>query len=91
MDVMIFGATCAPSISQYVKNVNVKNVNAIVSNHYVDDLLVSVDNSKVGHSTCKGHILHSHQGGLQYQKLDFQRSSSYGFNYSFSTKNWKMS
>ncbi|XP_075157943.1 uncharacterized protein LOC142231210 [Haematobia irritans] len=52
MDVMIFGATCAPSISQYIKNLNAdkfKNefplaAKSIKQNHYVDDLLDSVEN-----------------------------------------------
>lgn len=51
MDAMIFGATCAPSISQYVKNVNADKfkinfplaAKSIKQNHYVDDLLDSVD------------------------------------------------
>ncbi|XP_075162909.1 uncharacterized protein LOC142235544 [Haematobia irritans] len=50
MDVMIFGASCAPSISQFVKNFNADKfvekypiaVKAIKENHYVDDLLDSV-------------------------------------------------
>ncbi|XP_075163374.1 uncharacterized protein LOC142236009 [Haematobia irritans] len=51
MDVMIFGATCAPSISQYIKNLNATSYEqdfpiaskCIKENHYVDDLLISVD------------------------------------------------
>lgn len=51
MDVMIFGATCAPSISQFIKNLNAtkyendfpKAATSIKENHYVDDLLDSVD------------------------------------------------
>lgn len=51
MDVMIFGATCAPSISQYIKNINATQfanefpiaAKSIIENHYVDDLLDSVD------------------------------------------------
>ncbi|XP_075157949.1 uncharacterized protein LOC142231217 [Haematobia irritans] len=54
MDVMIFGAVCAPSISQYVKNLNAdkycekfpKAAKIIKENHYVDDLLYSVDTSQ---------------------------------------------
>ena len=45
MDVMIFGATCAPSISQYIKNINATQfendfpiaAKSIKENHYVDD------------------------------------------------------
>ncbi|XP_065092441.1 uncharacterized protein LOC135713285 [Ochlerotatus camptorhynchus] len=51
MDVATFGATCSPSLAQFVKNVNAKEfaetfpraVNAIIHNHYVDDFLDSVD------------------------------------------------
>ncbi|XP_059223223.1 uncharacterized protein LOC131997003 [Stomoxys calcitrans] len=51
MNVMIFGASCAPCISQFVKNLNANKyrnqfpaaANAIVHNHYVDDFLDSVD------------------------------------------------
>lgn len=54
MDVMIFGATCAPSISQYVKNHNAAQFKrqfptaskSIIENHYVDDLLDSVDTAQ---------------------------------------------
>lgn len=51
MNVMIFGASCAPCISQYIKNVNASKFEgqcpaaaaAIKDNHYVDDFLVSTD------------------------------------------------
>ncbi|XP_075162768.1 uncharacterized protein LOC142235399 [Haematobia irritans] len=51
MNVMIFGASCAPCISQYVKNKNAsKFINklpeassAVIENHYVDDFLYSTD------------------------------------------------
>lgn len=51
MNVMIFGASCAPCISQYVKNMNAEKfheqyplaTSAIKQNHYVDDYLDSVD------------------------------------------------
>ncbi|XP_075170474.1 uncharacterized protein LOC142242837 [Haematobia irritans] len=51
MKVMIFGASCAPCTSQYIKNLNAskfeskypKAVTAIVKNHYVDDFLASTD------------------------------------------------
>ncbi|XP_059218365.1 uncharacterized protein LOC131994991 isoform X1 [Stomoxys calcitrans] len=45
MQRLIFGATCSPTIAQYIKNVNAKNfieeapraVHGIVERHYVDD------------------------------------------------------
>lgn len=51
MNVMIFGASCAPCTSQFVKNVNADKyyrkypvaATAIRHNHYVDDFLDSVD------------------------------------------------
>lgn len=51
MTVMTFGATCSPYQSQYVKNYNAQTfigefpraVNSIIENHYVDDVLQSVD------------------------------------------------
>lgn len=51
MQVMTFGASCSPSSAQYVKNTHALNyakeypraVEAITKNHYVDDLLDSVD------------------------------------------------
>ncbi|XP_055591140.1 uncharacterized protein LOC129743191 [Uranotaenia lowii] len=50
-DVAIFGATCSPAHSQYVKNLNAaehadrypKAAAAIMDSHYVDDYLQSVD------------------------------------------------
>lgn len=54
MDVATFGAACSPCSSLYVKNVNAEEfrnqfpraVDAIVYNHYVDDLLDSCDNEE---------------------------------------------
>lgn len=51
MVVLPFGVSCAPSIAQYVKNTNAHHfendypaaVRAIVDQHYVDDMLVSVE------------------------------------------------
>lgn len=54
MNVMIFGAACAPSISQYIKNFNASKFKnefpeaavAIIRDHYVDDFLPSVDTAE---------------------------------------------
>ncbi|XP_055633238.1 uncharacterized protein LOC129773624 [Toxorhynchites rutilus septentrionalis] len=51
MDVAIFGSTCSPSSTQFVKNLNAREYaaeypeasQAIQENHYVDDYLDSVD------------------------------------------------
>ncbi|XP_062710230.1 uncharacterized protein LOC109425711 [Aedes albopictus] len=51
MDVATFGATCSPSLAQFVKNENAKQfaetspraAKAVTDNHYVDDFLDSVD------------------------------------------------
>lgn len=76
MMVMTFGATCSPFCAQYIKNQNAmtffenypRAVTSIIKNHYVDDLLDSVDNenealnlardvkmihSKAGFNICK--------------------------------------
>ncbi|XP_075163025.1 uncharacterized protein LOC142235646 [Haematobia irritans] len=51
MNVMTFGASCSPCISQYIKNVNAAKfeeklpqaASAVKENHYVDDFLYSTD------------------------------------------------
>ncbi|XP_055632493.1 uncharacterized protein LOC129772974 [Toxorhynchites rutilus septentrionalis] len=54
MKVMTFGACCSPATAQYVININAKRfehecpqaVNAIVKNHYVDDMLACVEKNE---------------------------------------------
>ncbi|XP_058827917.1 uncharacterized protein LOC131687846 [Topomyia yanbarensis] len=54
VQVMTFGACCSPSTAQYVKNYNAKRfeqehpeaVHAIVKQHYVDDMLLSVESEE---------------------------------------------
>ncbi|XP_037828764.1 uncharacterized protein LOC119616475 [Lucilia sericata] len=54
MNVLIFGASCAPCISQYVKNLHASKFEneypeaavAIKDNHYVDDFLVLTDSAE---------------------------------------------
>lgn len=61
MKVMIFGATCAPSLSQYIKNLNASHykkqfpraTKLIKEMHYVDDLLASVDTAEEAISLIK--------------------------------------
>ncbi|XP_055612169.1 uncharacterized protein LOC129758643 [Uranotaenia lowii] len=51
MDVVTFGATCSPFISQFIKNKNARDhavdypeaAEAIIKNHYMDDYLQSLD------------------------------------------------
>lgn len=54
LESMTFGATCSPALAQFVKNSNAEKfveiypraVESIVKNHYVDDLLDSVDDEE---------------------------------------------
>lgn len=51
LKVMSFGATCSTSMAQFVKNTNAQifagqfpaAFDAVIKNHYVDDLLISVE------------------------------------------------
>lgn len=55
MQVMTFGSSCSPCVAQYVKNVNAmefkekyqRAVEAILNNHYVDDMIESVHTEPV--------------------------------------------
>lgn len=71
MNVLIFGATCAPCISQYVKNKHAAKyeskfpsaVNAIINNHYVDDFLMSADTPQEAIKLSQDvHFIHSQAG-----------------------------
>ncbi|XP_058447679.1 uncharacterized protein LOC131428053 [Malaya genurostris] len=54
VQVMTFGACCSPSIAQHVKNTNARRfeqshkqaVDAIIKQHYVDDMLVSTESEE---------------------------------------------
>lgn len=54
MSVMIFGACCSPTSAQYVKNINAEKFknkfpracDSIINNHYMDDMLDSVDDEE---------------------------------------------
>nr|XP_043066509.1 uncharacterized protein LOC122321147 [Drosophila bipectinata] len=72
MQVMPFGASCSPSCAQYVKNRNAESfkkeypraVKCILENHYVDDMLDSVDTEEEAISLARQvHYIHL-QGGF---------------------------
>ncbi|XP_043069926.1 uncharacterized protein [Drosophila bipectinata] len=72
MQVMTFGASCSPSCAQYVKNRNAESfkkeypraVKCILENHYVDDMLDSVDTEEEAISLARQvHYIHL-QGGF---------------------------
>nr|XP_043069244.1 uncharacterized protein LOC122322057 [Drosophila bipectinata] len=72
MQVMTFGAGCSPSCAQYVKNRNAESfkkeypraVKCILENHYVDDMLDSVDTEEEAISLARQvHYIHL-QGGF---------------------------
>ncbi|XP_075156642.1 uncharacterized protein LOC142229926 [Haematobia irritans] len=71
MNVLIFGASCSPCISQYVKNLHASKyevqypeaVSAIINNHYVDDFLLSADTAEQAIKVSKNvHFIHSEAG-----------------------------
>ncbi|XP_070136094.1 uncharacterized protein [Drosophila bipectinata] len=75
MQVMTFGASCSPSCAQYVKNRNAESfkkeypraVKCILENHYVDDMLDSVDTEEEAISLARQvHYIHL-QGGFLIQ------------------------
>ncbi|XP_055622946.1 uncharacterized protein LOC129766440 [Toxorhynchites rutilus septentrionalis] len=73
MCVMTFGACCSPSSAQYVKNINAERfsrkyadaVNAIVQQHYVDDMLVSVDSEETAIRLAQEVTYVHAQGGFE--------------------------
>ncbi|XP_053699242.1 uncharacterized protein LOC128746219 [Sabethes cyaneus] len=73
MVVMIFGATCSPSCALFVKNVNAQRfeeqfpraVEAIVHEHYMDDMLTSVESeAEAGQLAKQVEYIHG-QAGFQ--------------------------
>ncbi|XP_055915334.1 uncharacterized protein LOC129948382 isoform X1 [Eupeodes corollae] len=73
MLVMTFGSTCSPSCAECIKNLNAKEfqdrfsraVQSILHNHYVDDMLDSVDSEDEAIQLARDvHYVHS-QGGFQ--------------------------
>ncbi|XP_036347052.1 uncharacterized protein LOC118756395, partial [Rhagoletis pomonella] len=71
LQVMTFGASCSPSCAQFVKNKNAKGfeseypraVKSIIDNHYVDDMLDSVDTEAEALQLARDvHRIHSHAG-----------------------------
>lgn len=73
MCVMTFGACCSPSCAQYVKNVNAERfagqypdaVEAITKQHYVDDMLLSIESEEAAIQVAQDvKFVHS-QGGFE--------------------------
>uniref|UniRef100_A0AAG5DPK9 Integrase catalytic domain-containing protein n=1 Tax=Anopheles atroparvus TaxID=41427 RepID=A0AAG5DPK9_ANOAO len=71
--VMTFGAACSPSSAQYVKNVNAERfrrlypraVDCIINEHYVDDMLASVETESEAVTLAEEvRLIHS-QGGFE--------------------------
>ncbi|XP_058811014.1 uncharacterized protein LOC131675898 [Topomyia yanbarensis] len=73
MQVMTFGACCSPSIAQYVKNRHAKlyankfpaAVHAIVKQHYVDDMLISVETEEEAISIVRDVKMIHQKGGFE--------------------------
>lgn len=72
MQVMTFGATCSPSCAQHVKNLNAERfrnshpnaAECIIRNHYVDDMLDSVDDENEALQLCKDVFEVHKEGGF---------------------------
>ncbi|XP_055909887.1 uncharacterized protein LOC129944468 [Eupeodes corollae] len=71
MLVKTFGSTCSPSCAEYIKNLNAKElkdrfpraVQSILHNHYVDDMLDSVDSEEEAIQLARDvHYVHSQRG-----------------------------
>ncbi|XP_058816425.1 uncharacterized protein LOC131679707 [Topomyia yanbarensis] len=73
MQVMTFGACCSPSTAQYVKNKHAKlyenefpaAVHAIVKQHYVDDMLISVETEEEAISLVHDIKMIHQEGGFE--------------------------
>lgn len=71
MEVMTFGAACSPSSAQHIMKLNAqqftsthpRSVTAIMKNHYVDDLMESVESATDAIELAKGvAMIHKHGG-----------------------------
>lgn len=86
MNVMVFGASCSPSCSQFVKNVNAERfseemplaVEAIKNNHYVDDWLQSVEGDQEAVNLANQVINIHNKGGFEIR--NFLSNSSFVMN-----------
>ncbi|XP_058826511.1 uncharacterized protein LOC131686262 [Topomyia yanbarensis] len=73
MRVLTFGACCSPSTAQYVKNKHAKlyenefpaAVRAIIKQHYIDDMLVSVETEEEAASIAQQIKWIHHEGGFE--------------------------
>lgn len=73
MKVMVFGASCSPSLAAFIKNKNAKEfqeeypeaVNAIIKKHYVDDYLDSANSEEDAIKLIKEVIYIHKQGGFE--------------------------
>ncbi|XP_055612831.1 uncharacterized protein LOC129759412, partial [Uranotaenia lowii] len=71
MQVMTFGASCSPSCAQFVKNLNAEKYESqypraaavIKNNHYVDDMLLSVESEQEASQLAQDvHFIHAQAG-----------------------------